>query len=132
MYEVTLEMSKPDPRDVVLKYVEAINTRDPQALMALQTEDFTFINYEGEAYVGRAGWQDYFTSYPEYKIHVDRLVTSGNGVAIIGRTTGCHVGPEVEARWTVLWTAEVRKGFIAEWRIYSDVEDVQRRIRKAN
>jgi limonene-1,2-epoxide hydrolase len=123
---------KSDPCDVVLKYIEAINSRNSKALMALQTEDFTFINYEGDAYVGRDGWQDYFTSYPEYKIHVDRLITSGSGVAVIGWTTGCHVGPEVETKWTVLWTAEVRGSFIAEWRIYSDVEDVQRRFREAN
>ncbi len=118
-------MSGPDPRKVVLKYIKAINSRNSEALVALQTEDFTFINYEGDAYVGRAGWRDYFTAYPEYKIHVDRLITSGTGVAIIGRTTGCHVGPEVEARWTVLWTAEVRQNLIAEWRIYSDAEEIR-------
>jgi ketosteroid isomerase-like protein len=118
-------MSEQDPKDAVLKYVEAINTRDSQALMALQTEDFTFIDYEGHTYVGRNGWQDYFASYPEYKIHVNKVINSGNGVAIIGRTTGSHVGSKVEARWTILWTAKVREGLIAEWHIYSDVEEVR-------
>jgi ketosteroid isomerase-like protein len=122
-------MSEQDPKDVVIKYVEAINARDSQALMTLQTEDFTFIDYHGHAYVGRDGWKDYFASYPEYQIHVDRLIRSGNGVAIVGRTTGSHVGPEVEARWTILWTAEVRNNLIAQWRIYSNVKDVRKTIR---
>lgn len=123
-------MSEQDSRGIVLKYVEAINSRNSDALMALQTEDFTFVDYEGDTFVGRDGWQDYFTTYPEYKIHVDRLITSGNGVAIIGRTTDSHVGPEIEERWTILWTAEVREGKIAEWRIYSDVEDVRKALRE--
>jgi hypothetical protein len=42
----------------------------------------------------------------------------GNGVAIIGKTSGSHVGPEVEEREILVWTAEVQDGLISEWRIY--------------
>ncbi|TFF93136.1 nuclear transport factor 2 family protein [Candidatus Thorarchaeota archaeon] len=75
-------MSEQDAKTVVLRFVDCINSEDPEGLMALQTDDFTFTSYSEEIFVGRDGWHDYFTSYPDYKIHVDRLITSGNGLLI--------------------------------------------------
>jgi len=92
-------------------------------LVKLQTEDFTLIDMAGDVFRGRDGWQDYFSSYPKYRIHVHHVLMSGNGVAIIGKTTGSHVPPEVEEKETVLWTAEIRNGLVAAWRIYSDIEE---------
>jgi hypothetical protein len=83
-------------KSTVLKFVECINAGDPEALMAHQTDDFRFIDMSGNVFTGRQGWKDYFASYPDYRIHVDRIVTGGDGVVIIGRTTGSHVAPEVE------------------------------------
>ena len=123
-------MSEKDPKSVTLKFIDRINARDPDGLMALQTEDFTFISYSEEVYVGKDGWNDYFSSYPEYKIQVEKLITSGNGVAVIGHTTGCHVGPAVEEKWTILWTSQIRNGLVAQWRIYSDVEEVRAALKE--
>jgi len=53
----------------------------------------------------------------------------GNGVAIIGKTTGSHVPPEVEENETVLWTAEIRGGLVAEWRIFSDIEEAKKKAK---
>ena len=92
-------------------------------LVKLQTEDFTLIDMAGDVFRGRDGWQDFFSSYPKYRIHVHHVLMSGNGVAIIGKTTGSHVPPEVEEKETVLWTAEIRNGLVAAWRIYSDIEE---------
>jgi ketosteroid isomerase-like protein len=124
-------MGKTDKIDnakaVALKFVEVINAGDSEELVKLQTEDFTLIDMAGDVFRGRDGWQDYFSTYPKYKIHVQHVLTSGNGVAIIGKTTGSHVPPEVEEKETVLWTAEVRDGLVAEWRIYSDIEKVKKK-----
>ncbi|MFQ5834037.1 MAG: nuclear transport factor 2 family protein [Candidatus Thorarchaeota archaeon] len=116
-------------KSVALKFVDCINAGDSIGLMALQTEDFTFIDYDGDAHHGRDSWHSYFRDYPDYKIHVRHLITSGNGVAIIGDTTGCHVGPDVEKKWTILWTAEARDESVAKWRIYSDVHEVRENLR---
>jgi hypothetical protein len=59
----------------------------------VQTEDFTLIDMAGDIYRGRDGWQGYFSAYPKYKIRVQAVLTSNNGVAIIGKTTGSHVPP---------------------------------------
>ena len=108
-------------KSVALKFLEVINAGDPERLIKLQTEDFTFIDTAGDVTRGRDGWPSYFSSYPKYKIHVQHVLTGGNGVAIIGKTTGSHVPPEVEEKETVLWTAEIRDGLVAEWRIYTNI-----------
>ncbi len=123
---------KGNAKSVAIKFVEIINVGDSDALIKLQTEDFTLIDMAGDAYHGRDGWQDYFSAYPKYKIHVQHVLMSGSGVAIIGKTTGSHVPPEVEEKETVLWTAKIRDGLVAEWRIYSDIERVKKRALESN
>jgi ketosteroid isomerase-like protein len=118
------------PKSVALKFVEVINAGDSKALIELQTEDFTLIDMAGDVFRGRDGWQDYFSAYPKYKIHVHQVLMSGNAVAIIGKTTGSHVSPEVEEHETVLWTAKIRDGLVAEWRIYSDIEEAEEKAQE--
>ena len=108
-------------KTVVLKFVQAINDGDSKALVKLQTEDFTLIDAEGDVFHGRDGWEDYFSTYPRYKIHVNHVLMSGNDVAILGKTTGSNVPSELEEKETVLWTAKIRNGLVSEWRIYSDI-----------
>jgi hypothetical protein len=85
----------------------------------------------GDVTRGRDGWPSYFASFPKYKIHVQQVLTSGNGVAIIGKTTGSHVPPEVEEKETVLWTAEIQDCLVAEWRIYSDIEEAKEKVKES-
>ena len=129
-------MGKTDMKDnaksVALKFVEIINAGDSEALVKLQTEGFTLIDMAGDIYRGRDGWQDYFSAYPKYKIHVQHVLTSGDGVAIIGKTTGSHVPPEVEEKETVLWTAEIRDSLVSEWRIYSDIEEAKKKAQESH
>lgn len=108
-------------KSVALRFVEAINNGDSKALIKLQTEDFILVDAEGGVFRGRSGWEDYFADYPEYKIHIKNLLIGGNGVAIIGKTTGSQVSRQIEEKETVLWTAEIRDGLVAEWRLYTDI-----------
>jgi hypothetical protein len=128
-------MGKIDMRDnaksIALKFVEIINAGDSEELIKLQTEGFKLIDMTGDIYRGRDGWPDYFSAYPKY-IHVRYVLTSGDGVAIIGKTTGSHVPPEVEEKETVLWTAEIREGLVAKWRIYSDIEEAKKKVQESN
>jgi len=118
---------KPTPKSVALKFVEIINSGNSKELMKLQTQDFTFIDMAGDITRGRDGWPNYFSTYPKYKIHVQHVLTSGNAIAIIGKTTGSHVPPELEAKETVLWTAGIRNNQVAQWRIYSDIEEIKKK-----
>jgi ketosteroid isomerase-like protein len=117
-------MTHSTPKEVALTFVDFINSGDADRLTTLMTEDFTLIDMEGDVVHGRQRW-DYFELYPKYKIYVKQVLTSGNGVAIIGKTTGSHVPPEIEEKETILWTAEIRKGLVSEWRIYSDIDEIK-------
>ena len=123
-------MSKPENqlvtalKSVAMDFVESINNGDSEALIKLQTESFTLIDSDGGVFRGRDGWEGYFSAYPKYRMHVQCILTGGNGVAIIGKTTGSHVPPEIEEKETVLWTAEIRDGLVAEWRLYTDFRGI--------
>ena len=118
---------KQTPKSVALKFVEIINKGDSKELIKLQTEDFTLIDMQGDTYKGRDDWKSYFTTYPKYKIHTKHILTSGNNIAIIGKTTGSHIPPKLEEQETVLWTAEIRDGLVAQWRIYSDINEIKKK-----
>jgi ketosteroid isomerase-like protein len=114
-----------DSVSTVIRFIECINAGDSRKLVTLQTEGFTLIDMEGEKSVGRDGWESYFSDYPDYRIHVEKFLLSGDSVAVVGKTTGSHVDSRVEVLETVLWVAEVREGLVAYWRIYSDFDEAK-------
>jgi uncharacterized protein (TIGR02246 family) len=111
---------------IALQFVECINNQDLEGLVALMTEDHTFIGYEeGDVGLGRErmseGFRGYFDDFPDYKIHVEKVTRSGKDIAIIEKTTGSHVAPAVEAKETVVWLATIEGDRVSEWRIFSDL-----------
>lgn len=124
-------MNDESPSSIVLKFIEYINKGDIERTISLMSEEFIFTDIPGRVYHVRGKeshkqfWSEYLSAYPNYKIHIHHVLTSGNGVAIIGKTTGSHVPPEIEEKETVLWIAEVTNGLISEWRIYSDEEEAE-------
>lgn len=113
------------PERIVKTFVEHINRADLDGIAALTALTYTFTDMEGEVYVIegataiKESWDEYCSAYPEYKILVDHVLRSGDGVAVVGRTTGSHLALEVERDEVVLWIAEIVDGLIAGWRIYS-------------
>jgi hypothetical protein len=115
-----------DAERIALRFVECINNQDIEGLVSLMSAEFTMIAFEGNAETGRElmreGFQGYFTDFPEYKIHVSRVARSGDAIAIIGKTTGSHIPPAIEAKETVIWIAKVEDNLVSEWRIFSDLD----------
>ena len=109
------------PKSIVFKFIKIINEGNSKKLMEMQTKDFEFIDKKGDKFVGKDGWSDYFSSYPEYKIHMKQILTNRNGVAIIGTTTGSHVPPELEKQETILWLAHVENDLVSKWHIFGSV-----------
>jgi ketosteroid isomerase-like protein len=99
-----------------------INARDLPGLVALMSEDHTFVDSEGAAVVGksacREAWQGFFASFPDYR-NVFAAMTADEAdevVTIVGRSE-CSVpalaGP-------ALWVAGVRDGLVTRWQVYED------------
>jgi len=68
----------------------------------------------------------YLLEYPDYKIHVHQALRGGDGVAIIGHTSGSHIPPEIEKEEILVWTADISDSLILSWRIYSNTEYARR------
>ena len=73
-------------------------------------------------------WAGYFRGFPDYVIHPHRLAVRGHQVAILGHTTGSHLGlpDEEESRETLIWVADVAEGRLKVWRLVGDTADNRR------
>ncbi|MGB3715883.1 MAG: nuclear transport factor 2 family protein [Candidatus Promineifilaceae bacterium] len=111
-------MSEKTPFSVVLRYIQFVNEGDLEGIASMTSSDLKFTDYAGDVFQEEDFMQKYMVNFPEYQIHVHHALQGGDGIAIIGKTSGSHVEPEVEEREILLWTAEVINGLIAEWRIY--------------
>lgn len=112
-------MNDLSPCSVVLRFVGYVNEGNLEGIASLISEDVKFTDILGRVYREKEFMAGYLCEFPNYKIHVHHVLQSGNGVAIVGKTTGSHVAPEIEEKETLVWTVEFKDGLISEWRIYS-------------
>ena len=106
--------------DVVLRYVEHVNAGQIEEVYNLTSEELCFIDIAGDTFHEREFMTNYMKAFPDYRIHISQALQSGRGVALIGKTSGSHVPPEVEEQETLVWTVEIAGGQITHWRIYAD------------
>jgi ketosteroid isomerase-like protein len=120
--------------------VAAINRHDVDALAALLTEEHRFIDSLGVVVVGRhalrEGWRQYLRLVPDYHIEVERVLSEGPLVVLLGQARGTYTTDgTLEARnaWHTpgAWRAQVHEGLIAEWQVYADNEPIRRCMRAA-
>ena len=111
---------------VALGFVDRINRGDLEGLVAMMSEDHRLEVFDEEPVVGRAAnasaWRGYMTAFPLYVIYPRRINADGDVVAILGHTTGSHLGlPDSEERELLLiWLAYVRDGAVERWCLIGD------------
>jgi ketosteroid isomerase-like protein len=102
---------------------DRINARDLAGLAALMTDDHTFVDSEGSTVEGRVAcveaWRGFFAAFPDYRNVFDSLHDHGEVVAIAGRSE-CS---DPALNGPALWTATVRDGLVAQWRVYLDTPE---------
>ena len=114
------------PLAVVVSFIDCINRGDLDGLTALMDEQHALVVLAEAPLVGRAAnaeaWHGYFSAFPNYVIYPRHVVAAGARVAVLGTTTGSHLGlpDDEEAQLTVIWTATVRDGRLTEWHIRED------------
>jgi uncharacterized protein (TIGR02246 family) len=114
---------------VVEAFIAAINHHDLPAIASLMTEDHTFVDSAGGIHAGRenmaAGWKHYFQMFPDYEIHIEKLLADEALVAVFGSASGTYNGKRglvtankiaMSAAWKVL----VENGQIKLWQVYAD------------
>ncbi len=122
-------MSNKEPVDVVLAFMDRINTADVKDLCRLMTEDHAFLDALGNRMQGREtmrkAWPTYFAWFPDCKVSHEEILQHGSLVAVFDTAPGTYAGEgkmPKENHWKVpaAWMAVVRNGFITEWRVYAD------------
>ena len=113
---------------IALKFNERINARDLTGLGEMMTEDHVFIDIPGEVHEGRplmvSGWFDFFKNYPDYRNNFTHIEVIDGVVVMVGFSECSHNPLDGPA----IWTAQVRDGLIAEWRVYDDKEEVRKEL----
>ncbi|HXM54732.1 MAG TPA: nuclear transport factor 2 family protein [Candidatus Dormibacteraeota bacterium] len=117
-----------DPESIVTRFNDRINSRDLDGLARWMTEDHAFIDSAGMRVDGKdrcvAAWRGFFAAYPDYRNEFASTVTSGDVVAVSGRS----VCSEPALDGAALWTARVRDGLVCEWRVYEDTPETRARV----
>ncbi len=99
-----------------LRFNETINKRDFDGFVKLMTDDHVFIDNFGNVDNNMAaGWQEFFEKYPDYR-NVFTSVTVNDDVVIMIGYAICSTEPRLNGPG--MWTAKVRDGRVAEWRVY--------------
>lgn len=119
-------MRRLPPIAVALGFVDRINRGDLDGLVEMMSEDHRLEVFDEQPVVGRdankSAWRGYMTAYPRYVIHPRRINANGDVVAILGHTTGSHLGlPDSEEQELLLiWLAYVRDGMVERWCLIGD------------
>jgi ketosteroid isomerase-like protein len=107
---------------------DGINRRDLDGLAALMTDDHAFIDTAGGVVAGRRecldAWRGFFESFPDYRNVFTSFAIRGDLVTIVGHS----VCAEPSLAGPALWTATIRDGRVARWRVHPDTPEVRARL----
>jgi ketosteroid isomerase-like protein len=115
--------------DIVKAFIAVINAGDVSRLSGLMTEDHVFVDSSGRVESGRgnmtAGWSQYFSMFPDYRIAIQDILQDGGLVAVFGSASGTYNGkrglvPENRIAMPAAWKAVVENGKIKFWQVYAD------------
>lgn len=115
-----------DPTETAGKFLAAINAHDVDALAALMTPDFLFVDSLGQRMVGgqrmEVGWRGYFIMCPDYWVRADYLIAREETVLAAGEAGGTIDGQS----WRIpaAWKGVIRDGRVTEWRVFADNKPV--------
>jgi len=105
-------------------FAAAVNAADLEALVERLAPEHRFIDSLGIEIVGREAvriaWRRFFDAFPGYSMRIDTVFGDRRQVALFGAALwpAAAAGSTVEA--PAAWRAEIAKGKILEWQVYSD------------
>ena len=123
----------------IRRFIQRINAHDADGIVALCTPGHVFTDSLGHRMIGRAAlvpaWKGYFALFPNYHVHVSRLLASGGVVAVFGSAGGTLAGAESDAAssWSIpaAFRAVIRNGRVAQWQVFADNKPVYELLARA-
>jgi len=116
------------PLATVLSFIDCINRLDLDGLGRLMGESHRLVVFDERPLVGREAnvnaWRGYMTRFPNYVIYPERLSADGARVAVLGTTSGSHLGlpDEEEQKLRLIWIAFVTGDKVDSWELVADTE----------
>jgi hypothetical protein len=120
---------RPPAVAAVMHFIDAINRGEVNRLGDLMTEDHRLAVFDEPPLDGREAnvdaWRGYLSSFPRYAIYPHHITERSRRVAILGHTTGSHLGlpDEDEAKLLLIWVAVVDNGKLATWQLVRDTAE---------
>ena len=114
------------PLAAVVSFIDCINRGEHGGLADLMGDDHRLVVLDEAPVVGRAAnltaWEGYLSAFPDYVIHPRHLAVAGSQVAVLGATTGSHLGlpDDEELALGVIWLADVVEGRLTRWQVAED------------
>jgi len=120
-------------KNVVKRFVAAINQQDVNSIFELMTENHRFIDSGGWIVEGneamKRSWIGYFNMVPDYFITITEILVLENTAVLLGKASGTYnsggrLKPGIYREIPAAWRAVVTGDRILEWRIYADIEPI--------
>lgn len=111
-------------KDIVLKFVDAVNKQNLHLIIEMMSDDFCFIdtygNKENKEQM-KTGWQGYFDWFPDYLIEIDDYIENDKFSVIIGKASASYKGNK-EKYWEfpACWKVAVKDNQIQVWQVFCD------------
>lgn len=122
------------PIAAAVSFIDCINRGDLDGLADLMTDDHALVVLDQPPLVGRdanrEAWHGYFSSFPNYVVYPRHVTADGSAVAVLGTTTGSHLGipDDEEMKLDVAWLARVVDGRLSEWRVAEDTAELRAQV----
>ncbi len=108
--------------ELILKFVQAINTKNLQEMAELLTDDHTFNTAGKGSYKGIpesiATWKSLFDMYPDYQFEIENQVHHSNTIAVFGIASSKQTNMQANND-TALWSESVA------WKILTEDEKIK-------
>jgi hypothetical protein len=115
--------------NVVLKFIDAINSSDVARIIDLMTDDHVFIDSQGNKTAGKdilkQAWIGYFGLFPDYKIEINESLEKESLICCLGYASGTYKNLHNEKNsnyWRIpaVWTAKIKDTKVQCWQVYTD------------
>jgi ketosteroid isomerase-like protein len=132
-------MKKVTDKDVVVRFVRAINDHDVNEIVNLMPDDHVFIDGMDQKSVGKKamkeGWDGYFELFPDYRIEIYDIIENESGVGLFGYASATYknLTNKVNSNfWRIpaAWKSIVENNKIKHWQVYCDYSNLFKIIEK--
>ncbi len=111
--------------EIVRRTIEAINRRDAAAVAATLAPKVVFVDSHGKRFEGREalmmGWRNYFATFPDYKIEIDKEQPAVGGALVLGHASASYHGRADRAwRIPIAIRAETADDLVSLWHVFAD------------